>query len=245
MSNILIVAGSSDIGVAAAKKLIKSDHKIFVTGRQEEAISKIARELACPYALLDARHFDSTLEVFEQANDKLGGLDGAVNCSGSILLKPAHLTTEEQFHDTINTNLTTAFSVVHAAGKIFAKNGGSVVLLSSAAALVGLSNHEAIAAAKAGIIGLALSAASSYASNNIRFNVVAPGLVDTKLTTALTSSDVGRKVSESMHPLGRLGTPDDIAAAIAFFLDPSNNWITGQVLSVDGGLSNIRSKMRA
>jgi 3-oxoacyl-[acyl-carrier protein] reductase len=245
MTKILIIAGSSDIGFSTAKQLKTENHDVFITGRKEESIRALASELGCPYAILDARDFSATVAIFDQAKSELGGLDGAVNCSGSILLKPAHLTTEEQFHDTINTNLTTAFSVVHAAGKTFVKDGGSVVLLSSAAAQVGLSNHEAIAAAKAGIIGLAKSAASTYANNNIRFNVVAPGLVDTKLTSALTNSDVGRKVSESMHPLGRLGTAEDIAAAITFFLDPNNNWITGQVLSVDGGLANVRSKMKA
>lgn len=245
MSNILIIAGSSDIGFTTAKQLQAENHNVFMTGRNEETIRKLANEISCPYAVLDATDFSATLAVFEQAKAELGGLDGVVNCSGSILLKPAHLTSEQQFHDTINTNLTTAFSVVHAAGKTFTKDGGSVVLLSSAAAQVGLSNHEAIAAAKAGIIGLALAAASTYANNNIRFNVVAPGLVDTKLTSALTSSDVGRKVSESMHPLGRLGTPKDIAAAITFFLNPNNNWITGQVLGIDGGLAYVRSKMKA
>lgn len=98
------------------------------------------------------------------------------------------------------------------------ENGGSVVLVSSAAALHGIANHEAIAAAKAGIIGLAMSAAATYASTNLRFNVVAPGLIETKLTQALTQNPTVRKASEGMHALGRLGKPEDVAAAIIFLL---------------------------
>ena len=124
-------------------------------------------------------------------------------------------------------------------------NGGSVVLIASAAAMEGLANHEAIAAAKAGIIGLIRSAAATYAPNNLRFNAVAPGLTETPLTATLTGSDTARKFSESMHALGRLGTADDIARAIVFLLDPLNSWITGQVLAVDGGLSRVRPKPKA
>jgi NAD(P)-dependent dehydrogenase (short-subunit alcohol dehydrogenase family) len=124
------------------------------------------------------------------------------------------------------------------------KNGGSVVLISSAAALVGLANHEAIAASKAGIIGLAQSAASTYATLNLRFNVVAPGMMDTPLTAQLISNPLVFKASKAMHALDRIGTPEDIARAIIFLLDPKNNWITGQVLAVDGGLSRVRPRMK-
>jgi NAD(P)-dependent dehydrogenase (short-subunit alcohol dehydrogenase family) len=123
--------------------------------------------------------------------------------------------------------------------------GGSVVLISSAAAMEGLANHEAIAAAKAGILGLTLSAAATYAGQNLRVNAVAPGLTETPLTAALTGNETSRRVSEAMHALGRLGKPEDIARAIVFLLDPANNWITGQVLAVDGGLSRVRPKMKA
>ena len=153
------------------------------------------------------------------------------------------MTTEQQYREVIEASLTTAFATVRAAGKAMLK-GGSVVLISSAAALEGLANHEAIAAAKAGIIGLTLSAAATYAPANLRFNAVAPGLVRTPLTASLTGNENARKVSEAMHALGRLGEPEDVARAIVFLLDPANSWITGQVLGVDGGLSRIRPKMR-
>jgi NAD(P)-dependent dehydrogenase (short-subunit alcohol dehydrogenase family) len=96
------------------------------------------------------------------------------------------------------------------------------------------------AAAKAGIIGLVLSAAATYARQKIRFNAVAPGLVRTPLTKGLVSSELAEKASLAMHPLGRLGEPEDVARAIAWLLDPAQGWITAQVLGVDGGLADLK-----
>jgi len=160
-----------------------------------------------------------------------------------MVLKPAHLTSREQYDDVVAASLTTAFATVRAAGRQM-RGGGSVVLVSSAAALAGLSNHDAIAAAKAGVIGLTLAAASSYATQGLRINAVAPGLTQTKLTAGLTATEGSRKVSEGMHALGRLGTPEDVARGVVFLLDPANDWITGQVLGIDGGLSSLRPKVR-
>ena len=244
MSRYLVIAGTSDIGLTTAKKLLEKGHQVHITGRKE-SIVEIASELKISHSVLNASDFEAVLNEFEQIEKDFGELDGVVNCAGSIKLKPAHLTCQADYHDIIQANLTTAFAVVHAAGRVMARRGGSVVLVSSAAALVGLANHEAIAAAKAGVIGLALSAAASYANSNLRFNVVAPGLVETKLTQAITGNPAARKISESMHPISRLGQPSDIASAICFFLDPDNSWVTGQVLAVDGGLSCVRTKVKA
>ncbi len=232
MAHYLIIAASSGIGQATTKLLLSKGHTVFTTARDQSKIS--------PDAFLDATDFDAVDKVFSQA----GELDGVVNCSGSLLLKSAHLTSKEQYQSVMDASLTTAFATVRSAGKHL-HNGGSVVLISSAAALAGFANHEAIAAAKSGIIGLTLSAAATYASSNIRVNAVAPGLTETPLTAALTSNEITRKYSESMHALGRLGKAEDIARAIVFLLDPANDWITGQVLAVDGGLSSVRPKMRS
>jgi NAD(P)-dependent dehydrogenase (short-subunit alcohol dehydrogenase family) len=231
MAHYLIIAGSSTIGQAITHALIAQGDTVFITARSANTIT--------PDAILDATNFKAVEDVFLQA----GELDGVVNCSGSLLLKNAHLTTEPEYRAVMDASLTTSFATVRAAGQ-FMKKGGSVVLLSSAAALVGLANHEAIAAAKAGIIGLAQSAAASYASNNLRFNVVAPGMIDTPLTLPLTSNEAMLNASIAMHALGRIGTPADIANAVLFFLKPCNNWITGQVLAVDGGLSRVRPRLK-
>lgn len=231
MGHFLVIAASSGIGQATVLLLRQAGNTVFTTARNSSKIT--------PDALLDATDFEAVDRVFKQA----GLLDGVVNCSGSLWLKPAHTTSREQYQSVIDASLTTAFATVRSAAKNINK-GGSVVLVSSAAAMEGLANHEAIAAAKAGIIGLTVSAAATYAGQNLRVNAIAPGLVETPLTTALTGNENSRKFSEAMHALGRLGKPEDIARAIVFLLDPANSWITGQVLAVDGGLSKVRPRIK-
>ena len=201
-------------------------------------MAPLGEELVALTQVLDA----SKAEALEHAVAALGTIHGIVNCAGSILLKPAHLTTETEWNETINTNLTTAYATVRAGAKALGSTGGSIVLCATAAARTGFVNHEAIAAAKGGVIGLTLSAAATYAARNIRVNCVAPGLVDTPLAARITGNEAARKASAAMHALGRIGRPDDVASAIAWLLDPENNWVTGQVLGVDGGLGTLRSR---
>lgn len=193
-----------------------------------------------PWGTVDATDPDQIDACADAAAAAIGGLDGITNCVGSILLKPAHLTTTADWQATIATNLTSAFGCVRAAGRLLKAEGGSVVLVSSAAARVGLANHEAIAASKAGINGLVLSAAATYARQKIRFNAVAPGLVRTPLAGGLVSSELAEKASIGMHPLGRLGEPGDVARAIVWLLDPAQSWVTAQVIGVDGGLADVK-----
>lgn len=232
MANYLVISASSSIGQEVVKILNEKSHKVFTTARNNEKIN--------PDFTVDAADFTALEEVFKN----VGEIDGVVNCSGSLLLKGAHLTSQNEFEAVIKSSLTSAFATVRGASK-YMKNGGSVVLISSAAALEGLANHEAIAAAKAGIIGLAMSAAATYASQNLRFNVVAPGLTETNLTKQITANEKAVEVSKNMHALGRIGKADEVARAICFFLDKENSWITGQVLAVDGGLSRVRPKSKA
>ena len=181
-------------------------------------------------------------ESLQQALHSAGPVQGIVNCAGSVLLKPAHLTSDQEWSETMATNLTTAFNVVRAGARLMMQTGGgAIVLCSSAAARIGLANHEAIAAAKAGVIGLTLSAAATYAGRNIRVNCVAPGLVDTGLTAKIVGNELALKTSLGMHALGRIGRPEHIASAIAWLLDSENDWVTGQVWGVDGGLATVRS----
>lgn len=239
---VLVIGAAGGIGSALVRRLVASGGKVFLAGRDAARLEALATELGMPWGTVEATDPDAIDGVADRAVAELGGLDGLANCAGSILLKPAHLTSTADWQATIATNLTSAFGCVRAAGRLMKGEGGSVVLVSSAAARVGLANHEAIAAAKAGIIGLVLSAAATYAKQKVRFNAVAPGLVRTPLSKGLLSSELAEKASVGMHPLGRLGEPDEVAAAIQWFLDPAQGWITGQVLGIDGGLADLRGR---
>lgn len=229
MAKFLVIAASSSIGSEVVNKLKADGHEVITTSRKDGFEHNI-----------DATDFESVEAVFRN----IGEIDGVVNCAGSLLLKGAAHTSFDEYLATIHASLTSAFAVVRAAAKHMRK-GGSVVLISSAAAMEGLPNHEAIAAAKAGVIGLARSAAATYAGQNLRVNVVAPGLTKTNMTEALVNNPASLKVSEAMHALGRVGEASEVASAITFFLNPENSWITGQVLGVDGGLSRVRPKVKA
>ena len=140
-------------------------------------------------------------------------------------------------------NLATAFNIVRAGTRLMMRQsgGGSIVLCSSVAARRGLINHEAIAAAKAGVEGLALAAAASYAKFSVRVNCVAPGLTRTDLTRSLTQNETVAKMSAALHPLGRIGEAKEVASAICWLLDPEQAWVTGQVIGVDGGLGSVQA----
>ena len=236
---LVVFGATGSVGSALARRLSKLERPLVLAARDATELSPLAAELNAEQVLLDACEAGAIENCIEATTEKFGGVLGIANCVGSILLKPAHNTSYEEWNDILTTNLTSSFSVVRAAGKAMRTSGGSVVLVSSAAAGVGTPNHEAIAAAKAGVEGLVRSAAATYANRGIRFNAVAPGLVKSKMTRKLWESAAAAAQSCDMHPLRRLGEPDEVAAAIAWLLDPAHSWITGQVLAVDGGLSNV------
>lgn len=233
----VIIGGSGGIGSALARELNDAGATLLLIGRSETRLAHAAAALGAHTAVADA--INPT--ALEAAVSDFGPIDGIANCAGSILLKPAHLTTETEWKQTIDSNLTTAYAAVRAGVKAM-PNGGSIVLCATAAARTGIANHEAIAAAKGGVIGLTLSAAATYAPRNIRVNCVAPGLVDTPLSAKITANETALKTSSAMHALGRIGKPEDVASGIAWLLDPRNEWVTGQVLGIDGGLGSVRPR---
>jgi 3-oxoacyl-[acyl-carrier protein] reductase len=238
----LIIGASGATGSATVRRLRAAGADVAIAARDQEALDALAAETGASAHVVDARDIAAVGALVDAVVEAHGRLDGVANLAGSVLLKPAHLTTAEEFHETIATNLTSAFAVVRAAAPAMRSGGGSIVLAASAAAQTGIANHEAIAAAKAGIIGLVRSAAATYGARGVRVNAVAPGLVDARMTARLVGNEAQAEASRKMHVLGRLGTGEDVAAAVAFLLDPANDWITAQILGVDGGLGQVRTR---
>ncbi len=239
--SVLILGASGGIGSALARRLAAGGTQVTLGGRDAERLSPLAAETGGRVVTLDATRPAEVEAAATGVAEEVGRLDGIANCVGSLILKPAHLTSDEEWSSTLALNLTSAFGAIRAAARSL-ERGGSVVLMSSAAGRLGLANHEAISAAKAGVIGLTLSAAATYAPRGIRVNALAPGLVRTPLTARLTGSETALKASTALHALGRVGEPEEVAEAIAWLLDPGQSWITGQVLGVDGGLASVRSR---
>ena len=239
MSSIAILGATGTIGRVLAQRLIRQGQQVLLVGRDQNKLQSLSAELGQPYATVDLSSSQPLEEALRGAADAQGGIHALVNCIGSILLKPAHSTTDDEFRRTLETNLFTAFATVRVGAKLLRESGGSIVLFASAAAEIGIQNHEAIAAAKAGVIGLARSAAATYAANNIRVNVVSPGLIRTEMTRRIWENPPSATASAKLHALGRLGEPEQVASLVAWLLDAENDWITGQVMGVDGGLGHV------
>ena len=245
MPHYLITGATGGIGRHLAHRLAASGATLTLASRNLTTLESLAAELPGAPGILSA---DLATEAgAAQLADALAArppVDGCAHLVGSLLLKPAHRTEFAQWRAIQTTNLDSAFLVLKtiASRHQAERRDGSIVLMSSVAATLGLANHEAIAAAKAGIEGLVRAAAASYAGIGLRVNAIAPGLTETPLTAGLLGSEAARNASAAMHPLGRIGTADDQAAAIAFLLSTESAWITGQVLGVDGGLGRLRGR---
>lgn len=242
--HVFIAGASGGVGSALSRRLARAGFRVTLAGRNQERLAALADELDAPSVTLDATDVQDVESALQKSAESAGGLDAVVNCVGSLLLKPAHLTTPDEWSREIATNLTSCFALLRAAFPLMREQGGSIVFMTSAAARTGLPNHEAIAAAKAGVIGLMQSAAATYASKNVRVNAVAPGLIETPLTERIRSNEKAASASRSLHPLGRFGKPEEIAAMIAWLLGDESHWVTGQTFGVDGGLATLRPTPR-
>jgi NAD(P)-dependent dehydrogenase (short-subunit alcohol dehydrogenase family) len=242
----VVIGATGGIGSAVCRILHQQGALVIPAARDRQRLDALSAELGGAHvASLDACDIEAVDAFVRGVVERHGRIDGLANCVGSIVLKSAHATRPDEWREVVRSNLDSAFAAVRAGAKAMTKTGGSIVLMASAAGRVGLPNHEAIAAAKAGVIGLAQSAAATYAGRGIRVNAVAPGLVDTPMSAAITGSPLMLKASEAMHPLGRIGRPDEVAKVVTWLLGPDSSWVTGQAIGIDGGLSTVRGKATA
>lgn len=237
----IVFGAYGGIGQSVCQLISQQSGTAFLVGRSMDRLRPLADNFGWGCYVADTLHWEETESAISQGEQYLSTFNTVIHLAGSVLLKPIHLTSRTDWDSVVGTNLTTAAGVVRAAVPKMFSHGGSIVLVSSAAASIGLSNHEAIAASKAGVEGLVRSAATTYASKKIRVNAVAPGLVQTSLTQRVWNNPRSAEVSMALHPLGRFGQPEDIARAILWLASPDQSWITGQILGVDGGLGTLKT----
>lgn len=245
MGITLLAGASGTIGAEVCRRLVASGKQVLLLGRNSEKLAQLSQETSQPYLVVDYAAWDNLRKAVTSSVEPYGRVDGIVSLAGSLFLKPVHATSLEEFREVLEANLITAFQMVKLGSQLLSKTGGAIVLLASAAAEIGMPNHESIGAAKAGVLGLARSAAASLANRNIRVNVISPGLVRTELTRRIWEAPTSTVAACDMHALGRLGEPSKIASLVEWLLDGQNDWITGQSIGIDGGLSRVLPRKRA
>jgi NAD(P)-dependent dehydrogenase (short-subunit alcohol dehydrogenase family) len=233
----MITGGTGGIGSDVARRVVAGGGRVALVARDPARLAALADELDCATYACDVLDFEAFGAVVQRVEADVGEIDGVVNAVGSVLLRPLHATSLADWRATYEINATSAFIVLrHLMPVMMRRKRGSVVLFSTVATSMGLPNHESIAAAKSAVEGLTRTAAISYARYGIRVNAVAPALTRTELSKGLWGNETMAKASIAMHPLGRIGEPSDIGAAVMYFLGDESSFTTGQVLGVDGGL---------
>lgn len=238
----LVTGASRGIGRAIALRLAADGAKVAINfagnlARAAEVKAEIENNGGAAILVQgDVSNFETVNEVVKKVLDTWGRIDILVNNAGitrdNLLLKM----TEEDFDAVIGTNLKGVFNCTKAVTKLMMKQrSGRIVNMSSVVALNGNISQANYAAAKAGIIGFTKSAAKELASRGVTVNAVAPGFIETDMTGALNDKIKSEMIGAI--PLGRVGKPEDVANAVAFLVSENADYITGQVISVDGGMA--------
>jgi 3-oxoacyl-[acyl-carrier protein] reductase len=236
----LVTGASRGLGRAIAQALAAQGASIAAVARSADALADTLASIrsaggtaeAFPVDVADSDAVDA---MVDQANTRFGKIDVLVNNAGvtrdGLLMRMK----TEDWDTVINTNLKGAFHFTRPVGRLMVKQrAGRIVNISSVIGLMGNAGQANYAASKAGLIGFSKSVAREFASRGITCNVVCPGFIETDMTKDL-SDDLKKKLLERI-PLQRLGQPDDIAGVVAFLCSPAASYITGQIITVDGGM---------
>lgn len=239
---IWVTGASKGIGAAIARGLAAGGAHLLLQARSGDHLAALRNELREGGAQVETVMGSVTdpaavAESVDRAQKTWGRVDGLVACAGvSPIYKRAELIDVEEWRDVIDTNLTGTFLAATAAGRHMLENGsGSIVIVSSVHGTVGASKLSAYAASKGAVNLLAKSLASEWADRNVRVNVIAPGYVETDMTSALREHHSHGPRLLSRVPMGRFAAPNEMAGAVQFLLSEAASYMTGAVLEIDGG----------
>ena len=240
---VYITGAASGIGEAVAQRCHAEGARLALVDRDAERLAVLEQSLSGDAErvttfvvdISDENSVAASLDAFAELH---GGLDVAINCAGILgPTGPLHETDTAAYRALMAVNLDGMFHCLkHQLRHMHARAQGSIVNIASAAGLVGFPSAAAYTAAKHAVVGLTRTCAIDYAEQGIRVNAIAPGGIDTPLIRATTcATPEGQQMIESMHPMKRLGTPQEIAHAAVFLASDEASFITGSVMAVDGG----------